>query len=274
MHGFSASGPPPIRRVGIVYPSTNGDPTTADSANRFLSLVNGGMCGSNPSAKGYAYQSDISTAQQQSNTTVAALKNDHITTVIMFGDPIAPVFLTNTEDHNGYHPEQLLAGVGVIDYDVLGQLYNQNAWRYAFGVSVLMNPAPFSQSDAVKAWQDAGNPGQPDATENAYWAYWSLLGSTFQLAGPRVNPGTMQQGLFSAPAAGGTPDNPLIKYGQSIGAYTGLHDARQTFWCATQNSPINGRPGTYVSVDGGRRFQLGQWSGDLNGVFPGGPCAP
>ena len=56
------------------------------------------------------------------------------------------------------------------------------------------------------------------------------------------------------------------------GDYTGLHDEREVFWCANKPSPINGHNGTYTPVDGGRRFQLGQWPGTNPAVFPNGPC--
>ena len=265
--------PPPIRKVGIAYPATNGDPTTTVSANLFLSQVNGGECQpSGGRGVGFPYQSDINTAQQQSTTTIAEMKQDKITDVVAFGDPIAPVFFSNTADQQGYHPEILLAGVGVIDYDVLGQLYNKNVWRNAFGVSELGTPEPFGNTDAVKAWQDVGAAGQPDGTQNSNWAYFSMMATSFQMAGPNVNPGTIRAGLFSLPANGGDQFNPLIKFGEQVGPYTGVHDARETYWCATMPSPINGQPGTYVSVNGGRRYQLGQWTNSLSGVFPNGPC--
>jgi hypothetical protein len=65
----------------------------------------------------------------------------------------------------------------------------------------------------------------------------------------------------------GHPDAPSPQ-----GDYTGLHDEREVFWCANQPSPINGHNGTYSPVDGGRRFQLGQWPGTNPAVFPNGPC--
>src|SRR5205823_12692129 len=152
------ANPPPKRKVAIVYPATNGDPTFAESANMFIDQISGKVCGSKgDGVKGYPYQSDINTAQQQSTTTISELKQDHVTTAVCFCDPIAPVFLTNAASQQNYHPEWLMSGTGLLDYDVLGQLYNHDAWRYAFGPSNLADNVPFPQSDAVKAWQDAGN---------------------------------------------------------------------------------------------------------------------
>ena len=181
------------------------------------------------------------------------------------GDLIAPVFLTTTADSQNYHPEIMMTGTGLVDYDVLGQLYNPNVWRHAFGLSHLTNPVPFGSSDAVKAWQDQGRPGLPDKTENLAWAYWSLMGTSFQQAGPRPTPVAIRDGLFRAPVRGGwqeskgDPRYSKIRLGSNPGDYTGIDDAREVWWCGTRNSDINGQPGQYVPVDNGHRYDVGEW---------------
>ena len=255
---------PPKRKIGIVYPATNGDPTIGTSANLFIKLVTGGMCGAGDQVKGYPYQSDITTAQTQSTNTIAQLKSDGVTTVTCICDPIAPVFFSNTADQQGYHPEIMLDGTGVLDYDVLGQLYNKNVWRNAFGISDLGNSVPFASTDAVKAYNDAGFSGQPDGTENTNWSYYNLMATSFQEAGPKPTPQGIESGMFNLAGIGGDPIHPLELYGHP-NDFTGIRDAREVFWCNTAVSPINGQPGTYIPVDGGKRYQLGQWpSGDPN----------
>jgi len=263
--------PPPVRKLAVLYPSTNGDPTYKLSVDLELSLVNGKEC--NPAggqAIEIAYQSDINTAQQQSNTIVAELKQQHVTDVEAFGDPIAPVFFTNTADSQNYHPEIYMSGMGLIDYDVLGQLYNHNVWKYAFGPSSLFDNVPFAQSEAAKAWGDAGNSGPPsDQTANLAWAYFSAMGSSFQMAGPNANPGTIRNGLWSLPPRGGDQHHTLLSFKN---VYTGIQDMREVWWCSTTPSIINNHPGAYVSVDDPTwRHQLGQWPTTLK-VFPNGPC--
>lgn len=263
---------PPKRKLAIVYPQTNGDPTYTLSANLFIKLVSGGMCGSPADgAKGYPYASDITTAEQQSTSLIASLKSSGVTTVTFFGDPIAPVFLTNTADQQQYHPEWLQTGIGLVDYDVLAQLYNANEWKHAFGMSTLADNIPFPQSDAVKAWQDVGNPGLPDTTENLPWTYFTAMGTSLQLAGPRMTPETIRAGLFNAPPAGGDHLHTLAEYGRP-NDYTSLRDARIVWYCPTRPSPINNKNGTYVSIDGGQRFQIGQIPGGNPTVFPNGGC--
>ena len=264
--------PAPVRKLAILYPATNGDPTYKYSVDLELSLINGKEC--NPAGGQnieIAYQSDINTAEQQSNTTIAELKQNKVTDVESFGDPIAPVFFSNTADTQNYHPEVFMSGMGLIDYDVLGQLYNHNVWKYAFGPSSLFDNVPFAQSDGSLAWQDAGNSGPPaDQTINLNWAYFSAMGSVFQMAGPNVNPGTMRDGLWGLAPRGGDQHHTLLYF---KGNYTGIDDMREVWWCSTQNSVINNHPGAYVSVDDPNwRHQLGQWPTTLK-VFPNGPCA-
>jgi hypothetical protein len=255
------------RKLGILYPKTYGDPVFELSANVFVKAVGASGCAGGEQVKAYPYESDISKAQTQATTTVTSLHQDGITTVVCFCDPIAPVFLTNTMDSQGYHPEQLLTGTGLIDYDVLARLYNPNVWKYAFGISHLQVPLPFDKSDATKAWQDAGNTGQPDSTANLPWAYFSLLGSMVQDAGPNLTPDTIKGGRFRSPVrggwleTGGIPNYPAIKFGEND--YTGIDDAREVYWCNSRISEIDGKPGSYAFVDNGHRYSLGEWpSGD------------
>ena len=250
---------PPLRKAGVSFPATDGDPTYKIGVDIFARLITGGMCGSSKDAPLLRpYNSDITTAQQQSQTSATAYKRAGVTTVICFCDPIAPVFQTAAMDQQGYHPEHLIAGVGLIDYDVLGRLYSPTQWNHAFGLSELFNFPTYDQTDQSRAWRDAGNAGTPDATEGLPWAYFNLLASAVQLAGPNITPATIKNGLFSAQGLGGEPGHPLIKFGARADDYTGVEDAREVWWSATARSNVDGKPGAYVPVNGGRRYQSGQ----------------
>ena len=267
-----AVGYPTVRKVAILYPATNGDPTFRIGADEFIKQLTGGMCNSPGGVTKFEYQSDITTAEQQSNSTVAGLISDHITTVVCYCDPIAPVFLTNTMDANHYHPEQLMTGSGLIDYDALAQLYNTNVWNHAFGLSELTDPIPFDQSDAVAAWHDAGQQGLPDKTENLNWAYFTFMASGFQMAGAKPNVNAYKNGYFTGPPEGGDHIHALIAFGHP-NDYTGIKDARQVWYCSSKPSPINGNNGTYVSLEGGKRRQLGEFQSGDPAMFPNGFCS-
>jgi hypothetical protein len=262
---------PPTRKLAVIYPSTNGDPSYKLSIDTFVSLITGKECSTPGGVLVLPYQSDITTAQQQSQTEVNELIARHITTVACFCDPIAPVFLTSTMSLNGYFPEQLLTGIGLIDYDILGRLYSSSEWAHAFGLSQLYLNKPFAQTDAALAFSDAGFAGLPDTTENLAWGYFSLMASSFQDAGPLVTPASLHQGLLNAPAQGGwalTHDQryPLVKFAPPD-PWTALEDEREIYWNAGRKSEVDGKAGSYCPVDGGHRYSLGEWPAGTPDVF-------
>jgi hypothetical protein len=189
-------------------------------------------------------------------------------------DPIAPVFLTKGLTQNRYFPEHMLAGMGLLDYDVLGRLYDQAQWEHAFGPSQLVEPVPFEQSDAAKIWRSTGRDGQPCASCNLLSGYITLIGSMVHLAGPNLNPGTVEGALIGAgysrggwAETGGDAGVYLIKFGQND--YNAISDFREAFWDSTAPSVIDGKPGAYISMNEGRRYA----GGELDGSFTVAPKA-
>jgi hypothetical protein len=256
-------GPEPKRKLAITFPATNGDPTAKYSADLFTKLVTGGMCGSGESVLEIPYQSDITTAQQQSQTSVSQEKAAHVTSIVCFCDPIAPAFGTLAADQQNYHPEYVVPIVGLLDYDVLGRLYSKTQWQHAFGPSELTDALPFAQTDAARAWADAGNSGLPDTTENLEWGYFSLMGSSLQIAGPAITPANIRNALFRDHllddyAATHDPHYYTLKFGSTPDDYTGIDDVREVWWSNTAISPIDGKPGAYIPVNNGQRYSPGQ----------------
>ena len=263
--------PPDYRKLGISYILNPGDPTFEISAKYLAGLVSGGKCGHKGDAIISSYASDITRAQDQTNTYIATMKQNHVTDTTCFCDPIAPVFSSNGEDQQNYHPEQVGIGYGLLDYDVLAQLYNQNVWRNTLGLSDLGNPIPFSDTDAVKAWHDTGNSGEPDGTENLALAFYTYMGIMLQQAGPTLNPTTMHAGLMALKPIGGDPFHPAFGFTKQH-PWSSMMDIREIYWCPTRTSPINGQAGSYVPLMSGRRWTLGQFTNSLDGAFPNGQC--
>ena len=264
-------GKPPIRKLGISYYLNPADHTGQDDANEAMRLVTGGMCGHKGDAFTISYTSDITTAQQQTNTYIAEMKKNGATDSTCVCDPIAPVFSSKGEKEQNYHPEQVGFGSGLLDYDVLAQLYDQDVWNHTLGLSNLGNPLPFDQSDAVKAWHDTGHSGEPDQTENLSLAYHEFMGLLLMAAGPDLTPQNIAKGVLNEPSLGGgayyaawqfTPKHP----------YSAEVDVREVSYCSSKTSPINGQKGAYNAMLGGRRFRSGQFTSSLDGVFPGGMC--
>ncbi|MEY2469698.1 MAG: hypothetical protein QOF21_2396 [Actinomycetota bacterium] len=256
-------GQPPTRKLAVIFPETNGDETVRLSVEKFKSYITGGTCNTPGGVLMIPYASDITTAQQQSVNVVQQLIDNHITTVACWCDPIAPVFLTQNMSKQAYFPEHWLLGVFLMDYDVLGRLYDSSEWIHAFGVSDLGQGQPFAQTDAARWWADSGRPGLPDATENATLPFFSLMATSFHVAGARPTPERIHAGLtaiepFASWQATHDPHNIKIGF-RPPSEWTAAMDTREVYWSATRTSEIDGKPGSYCPVNGGRRFDLGEW---------------
>ena len=91
---------------------------------------------------------------------------------------------------------------------------------------------------------------------------WSLIAAQVQMSGPQLTPANVERVFLSLPSSGGweATKNPLailIKYGP--GDYTAIEDSRHTYWDPNATSKIDGKPGAYVALEGGRRFEIGKW---------------
>ena len=247
------------RKLGVIIPD-NGNGASTPNAARVKSLVQ--SC-SGKDVPVFTYQSDINRAHEQTRVTVAGLINAKVTTVVCMCDAIAPVFLTSGMTQNSYFPEHLLPGANLLDYDLLGRLYDPAQWAHAFGPSQLVKPIPHAQSDATKIWRAAGNQGEPCDSCNLITGYWTMIGTLLQEAGPTLNPLTVERGVAGAQYRRGgwaeTKGNPgtyLIKFGPND--YNAISDFREVYWDATATSTIDGKSGAYVDMNGGRRYEPGQ----------------
>jgi hypothetical protein len=248
------------RKVAILTADT---PMTAPNGRRLLSLLQ--KCDRN-SPQLQLYSSNTSTAASQSTTTMAQLHRDGVTSVLWFSDPIAPVYATTQMTSQGFFPEHVLVGSGLLDFDALGQAYDQQQWRNAFGLSDVAAATPTEQSDAGRVWV-AGGGGSASALSDysqVVWAYLSLLAAGLEQAGPTLTPLTFERGLLSMPGFGSwqakhDPRLWFTKFGTDD--YTAISDARQVYWDPNAVSAVNGKRGAYVALDGGRRYQSGEIPG-------------
>lgn len=259
------------RKLGIVVPEI---PANTATAQRVASKV--GACGGGE-VPIFTYESDIERATEQTQATVEGLISQKVTTVSCMCDPIAPVFLSQGMANNGYFPEFLLPGLGLLDYDLLGQLYDKRTMAHAFGPSNLAQPLALDDGDPARVWRAEGNSGHACGNNGCglHWAFANAAGIAIQAAGPIYNPLNLEAGVLSLPpnggweATGGNPAVALYKYGP--GDYNGVSDAREVYWSESATTPVDGTKGAYVNVNGGRRYELGKWP--ANGLA-GIPVSP
>jgi hypothetical protein len=240
------------RKAEILVPDS---PETVEPAQRLQSLIN--SCDHGGGAVIKTYAQDTSQAASQTTTLASQAKQNGITTLIYFTDPVLPIYLTPQLTAQSYYPENVTVGSNYLDYDTFGQLYDQRQWVNAFGLGDLPQSQPPAQQDASAAWHDGGGQGAPFASADGIQAYFSVLAAGLQQAGPQLDPGTFERGVLTLPAYGGDPLHSLVKFG--AGDYTGVSDVRVTYWDANATSPVNGKQGAYAPLDGGRRFGVGQF---------------
>lgn len=249
------------RKVGILTPERDTDVATAEIMAAKLAPCAGGK----PLI--VKYSPDINTTSEQAEGYTQRLIAEGITTVICFCDPVAPAILTKTFTRLTYFPEHLMTGTGLLDYDLLGRLYDTQQWVHAFGPGHLFDPLPFDQQEVSRMWRAAGQDGEPCSACNLNWSYYALVGGMLHEGGPNLTPATVEQNLLNAkPYGGDRPGSVLVKYGP--GDYTAVSDAREVYWDPNAVSKIDGRPGAYVTMNNSARYEIGEWTGDFTVPVP------
>jgi len=119
----------------------------------------GARAGGQQAGARIAYKLDFNTLSNQAASVVAKLRSEGITTVICGCDPAFPIFLTSKAQEQSYQPEWTIVGAGFVDFDVFGQLYQQDQWNRAMGVSFLGTLTPLRGGYGYAAFK-AVRPGE------------------------------------------------------------------------------------------------------------------
>ena len=255
------------RRLGILTPESDAHER---AAKRLAEVVAG--CGDPQPPEIVLYSQNIVTATQQASANTQAFIAADVTTIVCLCDPIAPVFRTTNMTRNEYFPENLIAGSGLLDFDKIGRLYDKAQMAHAFGPSHLQVQPPHSQSDASIVWRDQGRSGDACGSCNLPASYYQLIGTMIQVAGPHLDPFTVERGMLALPDRGGwaesgrDPTKVLARFGS--GDHTLVSDAKIVYWSNTASSTIDNRPGSWVPLDGGRRWTPGTFTSDFRIPVP------
>ncbi|MCU1588374.1 MAG: hypothetical protein JWN31_1867 [Frankiales bacterium] len=238
------------RKAEILVPDSEG---TVQSAQHMQAIINDCDHGGGVTIK--TYSQDTSQAASQSTTLASQAKQNGITTLLYFTDPIFPVYFTPQLTAQSYHPENVPVGSSFLDYDPLGQLYDQAQWANAFGLGNLAESQDPKGQDAYGAYRAGGGKKSLFISADGTQSYFSVLASGLQQAGAKLDPGTFERGLLTLPSFGGDRLHTKVQYG--AGDYTGQADVRMTYWSTTATSPTNGKRGAFLPLDGGRRHAVG-----------------
>jgi hypothetical protein len=263
--GGSLKGQP--RKIAIIAPS---DPWYQQCAN---SAVQQASAAGQPITDDIQYQLDLSTLSSQAATIVSKLQNDGITTVVCGCDPVFPVYLTSRAQEQSYTPEWVVAGVALTDNDIVGQLFQQDEWSHAFGVTYQGPIEPKQSTFGYAAYKSVSPSTEPANAVDLIYAQMLEMAIGIQEAGPDLTPQTFENGMRAYPGSQAGAANAL--YGTwdfPAGHYTPQVDSAIIYWNPNKVSPYNSKPGSYVIAS--PRYKAGQYPTGAPPVPSNFPIAP
>jgi hypothetical protein len=220
---------------------------------------------------------DPTVAQEQAPVDIAKLKSAGVTTILLLTDSSMTKALLNQATANDYHPEWIIGAFNYNDLGFFARQYDQNQWAHAFGIS---NLPPGVREDVA--------PTTNPALDAVQW-YWGKGKGTSSVlhgnlidkfmrgvayAGPKLTPRTLEQGLFSAPAYGGSASDDTYTIRQGFGRTDGLpydeylpgnKDFTAAWWDPDTVGPpltnlgLPGGQGTLWYLNGAQRYYAGHW---------------
>ncbi|MCC7077082.1 MAG: ABC transporter substrate-binding protein [Acidimicrobiia bacterium] len=211
------------------------------------------------------YKLDLGLMSNQATNLIAKLKSTGATTILCGCDPVMLVFMTQKAEEQDYHPEWIVSGVAFSDQDMVGQLFQQDQWQRAFGISYAGAPQPLRASFGYNAYKSVRDDEPAFSVDLIYYQMY-MLAIGLQMAGPQLTPETFEQGMFNYP--GGTGPAGTWKFGAN--QYTPTQDAREVWYSRDTRSTQNGEVGAYIDTSPGTRYPVGQWPAGDPPVFQGG----
>ncbi|MGH9041869.1 MAG: ABC transporter substrate-binding protein, partial [Acidimicrobiia bacterium] len=247
------------RTIGLIVPENPWYQQCADAGEK--TMRDAGV----PPALRLSYKIDINTLSNQAASVIAKLRDAGITTVVCGCDPAFPLFLTSKAQEQAYEPEWVVTGTAFTDTDGAGQLYQQDQWSRAFGLSFLGTPQPQRGSYGYFAFKAMRPNEEPIGLVDLLYYQLYTIALGVQMAGPALTPETFEAGLYAYP--GGT--GPAGTWRFAPGRYSPVQDAREIYWDRNKTSRLNNKKGAYVETEPGRRYKPGEWPASDPDVFRG-----
>ncbi|HEX9888221.1 MAG TPA: hypothetical protein VGA69_01985 [Nitriliruptorales bacterium] len=197
---------------------------------------------------------------------IAAFQAERVTTILWAGG-----YETDhgkAADAVGYYPELIIAGDGLLDGNTGGLYQNQNWYAQAWTATPAVRVVPGGADPCRRAIQEAEpNAGERDMDRICSFSYYRDLRQLFtgiQVAGPRLNLQTVDQGFHAIP---GVPsDDPTVAACfYNPGDYTCVKDGTQEHWDVPANTGPSHTGGCWRMVEAGRRYVADGWpAGNIN----------
>ncbi len=227
-----------------------------------------------------SYALDISRFADQAKRAIIQFKADKVTTIVTASDPFSIGMLTNEAIAQDYRPEWFIIGTAAQDTDGFGRSYNQEAVDgHMFGVSQLSSNSKLfgDDADAPKLYAKLNGGKKILAGTTAGLYDDTHIFNLLQAAGPDLTAENIFKGITTLPALG-APDYAAGKwsFAKSIDGdtdHTAVDDAREVYWDGQAPPGPEERDktkkGSFVEVDNGKRYDLGEWPTTEPKIYPG-----
>lgn len=243
------------RRFGLIVPE---EPWYQECANAGVADLEG-RGGSFTHRINYTL--DFQRLSQEAAGMIAQMKDRGVTSVVCMCDPVLPLFLTTQATQQEYRPEWVITGTALTDVDLLGQIYDPDQWRHAFGISFLGDVNQGVKAESYRAYK-AVRSDEPAFIHDILYYPLLLMFLGIHGAGPELTPHTFEQGLFAYPPTEGETG----RWSFGPGDRTATDNAREVYWGPDEISPFNSAPGRWMTALGGQRFITDWPDGELG--FP------
>jgi hypothetical protein len=250
------------RKFGIIYYNIEGDATYLNIKQLVKKRLSG--CGVDANAIPEASYNDTGSVSGDPSTGPAKsaqltqFRQKGVTSILWMGN--ANGEWANQANNLRWYPEWLVFGDGSMEDFVNARYINSTVWSHAWVVSEVTLVRRQDDQPCALALREV-DPSFPSADIPWVCGFYDNLRQLFtgvQVAGPKLTPGSVDQGFHAIPAvASNDPEVPACFY--RSGDYTCVKDAVAMWYDA--NGQIKGWSGNgcYRSTEGGRRHLEDKW---------------
>ena len=208
------------------------------------------------------YAVDARTTGDYAVQNIAAFAQQRVTTVIWAQG--FEIRHSAAAANIGYRPEWIIAGDATHESYETTQRQEQSVWNgHAWVVTSIPRKVDVEQTHCFQALRET-DPDAPIADVSYECGLTTdyedlrLMFTGIQVAGPRLGPHAIDEGLHAIPPVLSTdPQVPACFF--RPGDYTCVKDAEWMWWDRTGKPPSSNQPGCWRMVLGGRRFIAGRW---------------
>lgn len=239
------------RKVMVIAPDNS---WYQECVNAGLKIVRDGGAGGELLTPEF-YRLDLTQMAQQATSLMQKIKASGATTVLCGCDPIMLSMLTSKSVEQQVQPEWVEAGVALTDQDIVAQIFDQNVWNKAFGISFAGPTQRLEQGVGYRAFKAVRPKETPSIGVDLIYSNLLMVAIGVQMAGPNLTPASFQAGMFKYPASTGV----FGTWDFGPNDYTASSDAREIWWNSGGRSIQNGEMGTWVDAAPGTRYAKGKF---------------